>query len=66
MFLAGKSPLVCTEAESRPKSGSQEQPRNIQQYVGLVTSMHCRLLLPLHGEAKPANIRVWRPQGNDG
>lgn len=65
IFFAGKSPCACTEAESRPKSGSQQQPRNIQQHMGQVTNMHCRHLLPLHGEAKPENIRVWRPQGND-
>lgn len=44
MVFAGKSPGVCTQAESRPKSRSQEQAGNIQQYLRHITSMCCRHL----------------------
>lgn len=50
MFFAGKSPGVCTP-ESKPKSCSQEQAGNIQQYMRHITSMCCRHLF--HCMEKP-------------
>lgn len=52
MVFAGKSPGVCTQAESRPKSYSEEQAGNIQQYMRHITSMCCRHLF--HCTEKPS------------
>lgn len=52
MCFAGKSPNACTQAESRPKSCSQGQAGNIQQYGRHITSMRCRHLF--HCMEKPS------------
>lgn len=60
-FFSGKSPRVCTQAESKPKSRSQQQARNLQQYMGQVTCMCCRHVLAAWRRRARKHWGTWSP-----